>query len=92
MDMSRFQDRYLNLGKDLENGLFCDLVDREVEENFVVFKLLYDASKKRIPIQEVTVQNGSMKLMDGVYWSFDKLPHMLIAGGQVEERPTLSSR
>ncbi|MFK3937957.1 FtsK/SpoIIIE domain-containing protein [Alkalihalobacillus sp. NPDC078783] len=81
MDMSRFQDRYLNLGKDLESGLFCDLVDREVEENFVVFKLLYDASKKRIPIREVTVQNGSMKLMDGVYWSFDKLPHMLIAGG-----------
>ena len=81
MDMSRFQDRFLNVGKDLENGLFCDLVDREVEENFVVFKLLYDASKKRIPIQEVTVQNGSMKLMDGVYWSFDKLPHMLIAGG-----------
>lgn len=81
MDMSRFQDRFLNVGKDLENGLFCDLVDREVEENFVVFKLLYDASKKRIPIQDVTVQNGSMKLMDEVYWSFDKLPHMLIAGG-----------
>ncbi|MFS0784927.1 FtsK/SpoIIIE domain-containing protein [Shouchella sp. 1P09AA] len=81
LDLSRFQARYLELGTDLENGLFCDLVDREVEEGFVVFKLLYDVSKNRIPIQEVQVKNGSMSLMKNVYWEFDKLPHMLIAGG-----------
>ncbi|MCG0057091.1 ATP-binding protein, partial [Escherichia coli] len=35
MDMSRFQNRFLGLGKDLENGLFCDLVDIQMEEGFV---------------------------------------------------------
>lgn len=38
MDMSRFQDRFLKLGDELENGLFCTVVDRELEENFVCYK------------------------------------------------------
>ncbi|SPU21176.1 DNA wielding protein; mobile element region [Niallia circulans] len=81
MDLSRFQKRFLELGEELENGLYCDLVEREMEENFVCFKFLYDVRKNRIPIDQVTVKNGSMKLMKHVYWEFDSLPHMLIAGG-----------
>ncbi|WP_370642400.1 FtsK/SpoIIIE domain-containing protein [Virgibacillus salidurans] len=81
LDMSRFQDRFLHLGEDLENGLYCNLVEREVEENFVKYTLLYDMQKNRIPIKQVTVENGAMRLMDNVYWKFDKMPHMLIAGG-----------
>ncbi|WP_441007374.1 ATP-binding protein [Shouchella clausii] len=81
LDLSRFQKRFLELGEELENGLFCDLVEREIEENFVCYKFLYDVQKNRIPIDQVTVKSGSMKLMKHVYWEFDKLPNMLIAGG-----------
>lgn len=81
MDMSRFQDRFLKLGNELENGLYCTLVDKELEENFVCYKLMYDVQRSRISIDDVTVQNGSMKLMEHIEWKFDELPHMLIAGG-----------
>src|SRR5699024_3316048 len=30
---------------------------------------------------EVIAQDGSLKLMESFYWEYDKLPHMLIAGG-----------
>lgn len=80
MDMSRFQNRFLDLGKDLENGLFCDLVDKQMEEGFVCFKLLYDVSKNRISIDEAVAKDGALPLMKHVSWKFDKLPHMLISG------------
>src|SRR5699024_12565545 len=35
----------------------------------------------RISIDEVIADNGSLKLMDSMYWEYDSLPHMLIAGG-----------
>src|SRR5690606_37833409 len=57
MDMSRFQDRFLKLGDELENGLYCTLVDRELEENFVCYKLMYDVQRNRISIHDVTVKN-----------------------------------
>ncbi|WP_339075933.1 ATP-binding protein [Bacillus velezensis] len=81
MDMSRFQNRFLDLGKDLENGLFCDLVDKEMEEGFVCFKLLYDVKKNRISIDDAVAKDGVLPLMKHVSWEFDKLPHMLISGG-----------
>ncbi|MFB4260958.1 FtsK/SpoIIIE domain-containing protein [Shouchella clausii] len=81
LDLSRFQKRFLELGEELENGLFCDLVEREIEENFVCYKFLYDVQKNRISIDDVKVRNGSMRLMKHVEWKFDSLPHMLIAGG-----------
>ncbi|MDO6448987.1 FtsK/SpoIIIE domain-containing protein [Oceanobacillus profundus] len=81
LDMSRFQRKFLELGEELENGLFCDLVEREIEENFICFKFLYDVRKNRITIKDVVVKNGSIKLMKHINWKFDNLPHMLISGG-----------
>lgn len=81
LDLSRFQKRFLEIGEELENGLFCDMVEREIEENFVCYKFLYDVQKNRISIDDVKVRNGSMRLMKHVEWKFDSLPHMLIAGG-----------
>ncbi|MDA1478042.1 helicase HerA domain-containing protein [Bacillus changyiensis] len=81
MDMNRFQNRFLDLGKDLENGLFCDLVGKEIEEGFVCFKLLYDVEKNRISIDDAVAENGVLPLMKHISWKFDKLPHMLISGG-----------
>lgn len=81
MDMSRFQERYLKLSDQLETGLYCALMDKNLEENYVCYKLLYNAQRKRISIHDVTVENGAMKLMEHIEWKFDSLPHMLIAGG-----------
>ncbi|MEK4300894.1 FtsK/SpoIIIE domain-containing protein [Oceanobacillus sp. FSL W8-0428] len=81
LDMSRFQDRFKQLDEQLEDGLFCALMEKEIEENYICYKLLYDVKRKRISINDVEVNNGSMKLMDHISWNFDSLPHMLIAGG-----------
>ena len=35
----------------------------------------------RITIDEVQAKHGSLRLMKNVWWEYDKLPHMLIAGG-----------
>ncbi|MCY7569323.1 ATP-binding protein [Bacillus safensis] len=81
MDMSRFQSRFMELGKEFENGFFCDLVSTDMEDGFFTYKLLYDAGKNRISIDDAVVNKGSMKLMKHIDWAFDKLPHMLISGG-----------
>lgn len=81
MDMSRFQYRFMELGKEFENGFFCDLVSTDMEDGFFTYKLLYDAGKNRISIDDTVVNKGSMKLMKHIDWAFDKLPHMLISGG-----------
>lgn len=81
MDMNRFQQRFMELGRDFENGLFCDLVSTDMEDGFFTYKLLYDARRNRIGINEAVVEKGSMTLMKHIKWGFDKLPHMLISGG-----------
>ncbi|WP_339208992.1 FtsK/SpoIIIE domain-containing protein [Bacillus sp. FSL R5-0432] len=81
MDMSRFQQRFMELGREFENGLFCDLVSTDMEDGFFTYKLLYDAGRNRIGINEAIVEKGSMTLMKHIKWGFDKLPHMLISGG-----------
>ena len=43
--------------------------------------LLYDTIANRITINEVQAEHGSLRLMKNVWWEYDKLPHMLIAGG-----------
>jgi len=65
----------------LESGLFCELVEKELQDSYVEYVLLYDTIGSRIAIDDVTVNDGSMKLMGTVAWEFDQLPHMLIAGG-----------
>jgi len=79
--MAKYQDQLLQLEKKLETGLFCELVDKELKESYVLYKLLYDTIGSRITINEVKAKNGRLKLMDSVYWEYDSLPHMLIAGG-----------
>ncbi|MBC3731174.1 ATP-binding protein, partial [Bacillus pumilus] len=81
MDMSRFQQRFMELGREFENGLFCDLVSTDMEDGYFTYKLLYDAGRNRIGINEAIVEKGSMTLMKHIKWEFDKLPHMLISGG-----------
>ncbi|HHA4378893.1 TPA: FtsK/SpoIIIE domain-containing protein [Enterococcus faecium] len=81
ISLNSYQDQLLHLEKKLESGLYCELVEKELEESFVVYTLLYDTIANRISIEEVKAENGSLRLMKNVYWSYDQLPHMLIAGG-----------
>jgi DNA segregation ATPase FtsK/SpoIIIE and related proteins len=79
--MSKYQDQLLQLEKKLEAGLYCELVDKELQDSFIVYTLLYDTIASRIQIDEVQANNGRLKLMKNLHWEYDKLPHMLIAGG-----------
>ncbi len=79
--LGKYQDQLLKLENKLETGLFCELVSKELKDSYIEYNLLYDTIANRISIEDVVVQNGSMKLMSNVSWSFDSLPHMLIAGG-----------
>ena len=45
------------------------------------YTLLYDTIASRISIDEVEAKDGKLRLMKNVWWEYDKLPHMLIAGG-----------
>ena len=79
--LSRYQDQLLRLEKKLESGLYCELVDKELQDSFIRYTLLYDTIANRITIDEAIANKGSLRLMKNVYWEYDKLPHMLIAGG-----------
>lgn len=79
--MGKYQDQLLELEKKLESGLYCELVSKELKDGYVEYTLFYDVIANRISIDEVVVENGKLRLMKNVWWEYDKLPHMLIAGG-----------
>ncbi|HBI1968713.1 TPA: DUF87 domain-containing protein [Enterococcus faecalis] len=79
--MGKYQDQLLRLEKKLETGLYCELTDKILKDSYVEYILLYDTINSRIAIDDVQAKNGQLKLMDNVWWSYDSLPHMLIAGG-----------
>jgi len=79
--MGKYQEPLLNLETKLESGLYCELVSKELHDSYVEYVLFYDMIANRISIDEVVAQNGSLKLMKSMDWEYDKLPHMLIAGG-----------
>ena len=79
--MGRYQEALLHLESKLESGLYCELVSRELRDGYVEYTLLYDMVANRIPISEVKAENGRLRLMKNVWWEYDTLPHMLIAGG-----------
>ncbi|EGO2812702.1 DUF87 domain-containing protein [Enterococcus faecalis] len=79
--MGKYQDQLLRLENKLETGLYCELTDKILKDSYIEYILLYDTINSRITINDVQAQNGQLKLMDNVWWSYDSLPHMLIAGG-----------
>ncbi|HAA9139777.1 TPA_asm: ATP-binding protein [Listeria monocytogenes] len=79
--MGKYQDQLLRLENKLETGLYCELTDKILKDSYVEYILLYDTINSRIAIDDVQAQNGQLKLMDNLWWSYDSLPHMLIAGG-----------
>ena len=79
--LGKYQDQLLHLEKKLESGLYCELTDKELKDSYVEYTLLYDTIADRISIEDVQARDGRLRLMKNVWWEFDKLPHMLIAGG-----------
>ena len=79
--LGKYQDQLLHLEKKLETGLYCELVSKELLDSYVEYVLLYDTIANRITINEVQAEHGSLRLMKNIWWEYDKLPHMLIAGG-----------
>ena len=79
--LGKYQDQLLHLEKKLETGLYCELVSKELHDSYVEYVLLYDTIANRITIVEVQAKDGKLRLMKNVWWEYDKLPHMLIAGG-----------
>ena len=79
--LGKYQEQLLHLEKKLETGLYCELVSKELKDSYVEYVLLYDTIANRITINEIQAEHGSLRLMKNVWWEYDKLPHMLIAGG-----------
>ena len=79
--LGKYQDQLLHLEKKLETGLYCELVSKELHDSYVEYVLLYDTIANHITINEVRAEKGKLRLMKNVWWEYDKLPHMLIAGG-----------
>ncbi|WP_205408530.1 helicase HerA domain-containing protein [Mediterraneibacter massiliensis] len=79
--MGRYQEQLLNLQKQLEPALYCELIEEELHEFYKEYTFLFNVIRNRISIEDVTVKDGKMLLMKGVYWEFDSLPHALIIGG-----------
>lgn len=81
ISLGKYQDQLLNLEKKLESGLYCELIDKVLHDSYVEYTLLYDMIANRISIEDVQAQGGKLRLMKNVWWEYDSLPHMLIAGG-----------
>ena len=79
--LGKYQEQLLHLEKKLESGLYCELTDKELKDSYVEYTLLYDTIANRISIEDVQAKDGRLRLMENVWWEYDKLPHMLIAGG-----------
>ncbi|MFJ5965916.1 FtsK/SpoIIIE domain-containing protein [Bacillus sp. NPDC093026] len=79
--LGKYQEPLLNLEKKLESGLYCEMVSKELHDSYVEYVLFYDIIANRISIDEVMAQNGRLMLMESIDWEYDKLPHILIAGG-----------
>ena len=79
--LGKYQDQLLHLEKKLESGLYCELTDKELKDSYVEYTLLYDTIANRISNEDVQAKDGKLRLMKNIWWEYDKLPHMLIAGG-----------
>lgn len=79
--LGKYQDQLLHLEKKLESGLYCELTNKELKDSYVEYTLLYDTIANRISIEDVQAEHGKLRLMKNIWWEYDKLPHMLIAGG-----------
>lgn len=78
---NKFQEKFETIGGFLEVTFHADNVSKIDEKGYVTYELVTDVFSKRISITEMQADKGKVQLMKGLYWYFDKDPHMLIGGG-----------
>lgn len=78
---SKFQDKFLTIGGFLETALTADMIKKVDEKGFVIYELRANVFNKRISIREMVADKGKVQLMKGLFWHFDKDPHLLLGGG-----------
>ncbi|WP_267641126.1 cell division protein FtsK [Enterococcus faecium] len=78
---NKFQEKFETIGGFLETTFHADNIGKVDEKGFVTYELASDVYAKRISITEMQADEGKVQLMKGLYWYFDKDPHMLLGGG-----------
>lgn len=78
---SRFQERFIALEKSLEIMFDGDFMNKQFTNGYVSYTIAIDQFSGRLSIFDVKMTDKGIRLMKGVYWDFDKHPHLLIGGG-----------
>ena len=78
---SRFQERFIALEKSLEIMLDGDFMNKQFTKGYVSYTIAIDQFSGRLSFFDVKMTDKGICLMKGVYWDFDKQPHLLIGGG-----------
>ncbi|ESR08742.1 FtsK/SpoIIIE domain-containing protein, partial [Streptococcus iniae] len=86
----KFQDKFKQIGGNLEDTFFMDFMETTDDHRFKNYKLAYSAFLNRIKVSEVVTEAGKgLKLMKNLYWDYDSDPHMIIGGGTGGGKTTL---
>ena len=79
---SKFQQKFKEIGGDLETTFSMDFMETVDDERFKTYYLAYSSLLNRIKIPEVSFSyEKGVQLMKNFYWDFLSDPHLLIAGG-----------
>lgn len=78
---NKFQDKFLNLGAGLETMFDSDFMAKTFTKGFVTYTIILDHIEGRLQIKDVKVDDKGLRLMEDVWWNFEKEPHLLIGGG-----------
>lgn len=78
---NKFQEKFESIGGFLETAFHADNIATVDEKGFIIYELVVDVYEKRISIIDMKADKGKVQLMKGLYWYFDKDPHLLLGGG-----------
>lgn len=78
---NKFQEKFESIGGFLETAFHADNIATTDEKGFIIYELVVDVYEKRISIVDMKADKGKVQLMKGLYWYFDKDPHLLLGGG-----------
>lgn len=78
---NKFQDKFLNIAKDLEVMFDGDFMAKSFVKGFVTYTIILGSISGRISVYDVQMTDKGLQLMSDVYWNFDEQPHLLVSGG-----------
>ncbi|QUE55392.1 cell division protein FtsK [Streptococcus oriscaviae] len=78
---NKFQDKFLNIAKDLEIMFDGDFIDKVFIKGFVSYTIAFGRIEGRVNVRDVVLTDKGIRLMDNIYWDFNEHPHLLLAGG-----------